>query len=200
MRFCPRCGFTADDDDHYCRKCGADLLSAPLVQVGSRGVSRKSFWLVAATMVLGLAAFGLIFVLSSKGCGRVNGSFVSSGSPYGDFQFVPTRCRSGERAGFYGVTLMQEEPEGGGIMVFGEPSRQKLVVQVPHSCGGSNAEQGQCKEFTISPEQCSRFNVLVSRTNITVNDIRLLDGQVVLDCKFPEGGTAMAGIHFENCD
>ena len=41
----------------------------------------------------------------------------------------------------------------------------------------------------IKPELCSRWDVDVSRTGVTLNKTRVMKGHARAECKFPEGGT-----------
>lgn len=147
--------------------------------------------------ILLFAGIGIIpFFLMSKGCSSSEGSFQSTGAPLGDFTLVPKHCKSGEHEGFYGVFVLPEAENQGGLKIVQDPVQNRWVIHVelPGSCVG-----GTCKVVTLDATRCSKYDVSVERTNTTVNDIRLLDGKLELACAF-EGGSVNANIRFESCD
>ena len=70
-----------------------------------------------------------------------------------------------------------------------------VQVQKKETCKGDS-----CEYVVFDREECTQFDVSIESTNTTVNDIRVLEGHLRLDCKFAEtGGTAKADITF-TCD
>lgn len=148
-----------------------------------------------------IITFGVVgfMVLGGGSCSSVEGQFVSTGEPVGTFTFMPKKCRSGERMDMHGAILVGEGPTDGGIMVIQDPVKGPIVkVELPGSCQPPDYEV--CTEVTIDKAECSVFKVKIKRTNTTVNDIRLMDGSLELDCRFKEGGSVKAKLDFENCD
>jgi len=161
------------------------------------GVSPLRFLPMAIGPVIAIGVVG--FMLTSGSCSSVEGKLVSTGQPMGNFTFVPAQCRSGERVNEYGAILVGEGPQDGGIMVIRDAKDGDIVkVEVPGSCKPPDHEV--CTEVTIDPKDCKVFKVSIRRTNTTVNDIRLMDGSLELDCKLDQGGTVKAKLDFENCD
>lgn len=160
--------------------------------------TRRSKWIGWGGTIIGIAvAVGVAgFSFLGKGCSKVEGSFVSSGEPLGEMTFKPTKCKSLQRMGAFGVVLLSGDSNEG-IKLVQDPTRGMLVqVKIPSTCNGST-----CKAVTFDREECTRFDVDVSRTNTTVNGVRLLDGRLGLECKFAKaGGTAKADIRFKRCD
>jgi len=205
MATCPTCSHPVLDDDRFCHQCGAPIqadakpatasLSATAALEASR---RRPAWRVGLTV--GLAAmvgvFGFVFM--GKGCSEVEGAFQAAGPPLGTFTFTPTQCRSGERMQFFGAVLLGEGPTDGGILVGEDPVQGRFVkVEVPGSCKPPDYEV--CTEILVKPESCSTFEASVSRTGVQVNDIRVVEGHLKLDCRFPEGGSATAALTFSGC-
>lgn len=203
MQTCPRCNHQTDDeDDRYCSRCGS-----PLEQVRTSVTERekaarpalKKFRLAFLIVGFNLALVGFIFMLGGRGCSKTEGTFVSAGRPVGDFTIVPKKCRSGQRMNFFGAVLLGEGPDDGAVVAIIDPVRGKLVkVEVPGSCKPPDREV--CREVLIEPSMCSKFDVSVQRTSTEVNDIRLIDGHINLECTFPEDGSVHANLKFENCD
>jgi hypothetical protein len=141
--------------------------------------------------VLGVVPFFFIF----QGCSSTEGAFASTGQPLGDFVLSPKECKSGQHEGFYGVFLLPEKENQGGIKLVKDAVKNAWVihVEIPGSCSPG------CKVVTLDATQCATYDIAVERTNTTVNDIRLLDGRLNLACSF-EGGSASANVKFEGCD
>lgn len=203
MKACPRCNHRTDDaDDRYCSRCGSALEPARVL-TAEHGTAmkpaRKKYSLALLIVGFNAALIGGTFMFGSKGCSKTEGSFVSAGRPVGDFTIVPKKCRSGQRMNFFGAVLLGEGPDDGAVVAIIDPVRGKLVkVEVPGSCRPPDREV--CREVLIEPSMCSKFDVSVTRTSTEVNDIRLIDGHISLDCTFPEDGSVRANLKFENCD
>lgn len=203
MQSCPQCGERLESDDVFCSKCGtrvdAQPASAapgpqPIRPVKTR--KRRSKLLLLLPIQLAIAGAAAFFVM--KGCDKAEGTLVVTSQEHGDFTFTAMRCGSGQRMGFFGVIVAGEGPNDGGILVVEDPVKGKLVrVEVPGSCEPPDLEE--CTEFTILKDQCSVFKSSVRNTNTTVNDVRLREGYLELDCSLEDGGTARAKIKFEGC-
>jgi hypothetical protein len=204
MILCKKCGKAMQDTDIFCSKCGTKLESGKKVvdgiQVGQqKPVSKKKkkviFGIMYAIIIFGIAAYMLV----GKGCSSAKGDFISTGKPVGDFTFVPKQCRSGQRMNFFGAAILGEGPHDGAVVVINDALKGKIVkVEVPKSCKPPDHEE--CKEVIIEKKACSKYQISIKRTSTVVNDIRLIDGNLELECNFPEGGTLKAKIDFESCD
>ncbi len=151
---------------------------------------------------LGLGASGLIaavvvvvMLVGGKGCSWSEGTLTTTGPPLGDLSITPVKCKSGQREGFHGVMLLDDQGKVV-IRVVMDPVRGTLVgVQKKDSCRGS-----QCEYVMFDRRECPRFDVAVENTNTTVNDIRVVEGHLKLDCAFKDtGGTVKADLKFK-CD
>lgn len=198
MRECHNCRQQiVDDEALYCSKCGTRLFDVPKSpNKPSAGRNRKRIWFIAIPLNIALIA-GSIFMV--KGCSSVTGNFIATGEPLGNFTFVPKQCRSGQHMSFFGSVLLGEGPQAGALVAIIDPVKGKMVkIEVPGSCEPPDYEK--CKEVIIDPKQCSRYDVIVNKTGIMVNNIVMIDGRVNLDCVFPGGGTAKGEITFERCN
>ncbi|NMB74136.1 MAG: zinc-ribbon domain-containing protein [Myxococcales bacterium] len=212
MAFCPACGKEVTDSDaRFCPSCGQRLdgvnrTETPPQPIGPGSPApdarkRRRRRIVMIAVLAEIPIFVVVFFLafSGKGCGHTEGSFVSKGQPLGDFTFTPTQCRSGQRMSFFGAILVGDGPTEGGLLVGEDAVKGKFVkLEVPGSCKPPDYEV--CTELFIERSYCSVFEAYAKNTNTTVNDIRLVDGHLKLDCVFPEGGSVKADIKFENCN
>ena len=208
MTSCPKCANRLPDGNFkFCPHCGADLAEALAASLdpgrptgpGGRRVKKKRIAFLAIALNFAIMGGVFYFVFARGGCSSVEGQFVATGEPLGNFKFVADSCRSGQRMNFFGVVMLGKGPNDGAIVPIHDVAQGKMVkVEVPGSCQPPDLEI--CKEIDIKPEHCSVFQLSVKRTNTTVNNIRLLDGHLKLDCKFPEGGTAKADMKFTSCD
>jgi len=169
------------------------------VETSPAAVSKKRFRISFLLVPLNIAIVAGVLFMTGKGCSKSEGQFMAEGPPVGDFTVVPKKCRSGQRMNFFGAVLLGEGPDDGAVVAIIDPVRGKLVkVEVPGSCKPPDREV--CREVLIEPAHCPKFDVSVTRTSTTVNDIRLLDGHINIECSYPEGGVVKADLKFENCD
>lgn len=199
MRLCNNCHQQIlDDSALYCSKCGTKLLAMQTAP-GASPARKKSIarvLLIALPLNIAMIGAGLFM---TKGCSSVSGDVVSKGEPLGNFTFVPKQCRSGQRMSFFGSVLLGEGPQDGAVVAIMDPVKGKILkVEVPGSCEPPDYEK--CKEVIIDPTFCSRYDMVVNRTSIMVNNIVLIDGHLNVDCAFPGGGSVKGNITFERCN
>lgn len=208
MTYCPKCGDAAQAGDAFCRKCGASLDGASSAAAASAapgaaptpGARRRKPAISIAMSAVGLTVFaGMLMVTFGGGsCGRIEGSFVSTGKPIGDFTFTPAQCRTGARMDFYGVVLVGNGPTEGGLLVAIDPAQGTfLKIEMPGSCQPPDYEK--CTEIMIKPEQCTKWDVDVGGTGVTINRMRMMQGHANVECAFPEGGTVKTNLDFGRC-
>jgi hypothetical protein len=202
MANCPRCGAQVDRTDRFCRACGTELVmiptSSPGMEASGQAKQKKKglFAVIAAANIL--LAGGLAFFMANKGCSSVEGSLVANGGSLGSFTFTPEQCRSGQRMSFFGAALLGKDRNSGGVLVIEDAVRGKLLkVEVPGTCRPPDYEE--CKVVEITPDQCKTFRLSVRRTSTVVNDVRLVEGSLKLDCSFKRG-TVKADLKFSGCD
>ncbi len=208
MPFCRQCGSETKSTDKFCAECGTPLSpgtpagAVPRVPDGSLKTAKGKPVrpaLILTGMILPAAAGLAIFFLGSEGCSSVEGGLVAGGGTIPAFRLDPTQCRSGARRNFFGVILVGKDQHQGGLIVSDDVTRGKFLrVEVPGSCEPPDYEK--CNVIDLSASDCSRFKVNVRTTNSTVNDIRLLEGELDIECETASLGKISGGIKFESCD
>ncbi len=119
-------------------------------------------------------------------------------SPHGQWTFIPTGCASMQPYGPMGANLHGDGPNDGAVYVtLDHASGHKVELEVPGSC--QNADGTDCTVFQVPRDQCQTFEVTVDYTNTTVNDVRLVQGHVRLDCTLEDGTRVQGGIEFDGC-
>lgn len=166
-------------------------------EAAAKGRSRKGLFLRLGGFGVGLVAAIVVVVMlvGGKGCSWSEGTLTTSGPPLGELTLTPVKCKSGQREGFHGVMLLDGDGKVVIRMVM-DPVRGYLVgVQKQDSCKGF-----QCEYVMFGREDCPLFDAAVENTNTTVNDIRVVEGHLKLDCRFKDtGGTVKADLKFK-CD
>lgn len=153
---------------------------------------------LAFVPMIAIFAFG-----GGGGCtGSVEGTFQSTGQPFGDYSQTPTACFSGEHESFMGVWVAPELMSEGGSsgwkgglkIVKSHLGPWEVYIESPTECQSFN-----CVIRQLDAEHCSTFDVNVSNTNTYINDIRVREGHLRLQCTTPEGGTVSANLTFSGC-
>lgn len=190
MPFCASCGKETDVADAYCAACGSAQKAAPEKKARSNP-RRIGCFLVGQFVALAVL---MVFLVGGKGCAEVKGELTATGLAGGDARFVPEVCQSGQHQSFFGVSLVRKV--GGGAIVAIEDAVQGKVVKVnlPGPCGNA-----PCPPLELRPDGCTTLDLVLERTNTEVNDIRLLDGHLKLDCTV---GTVhvQGAFEFSNCN
>lgn len=123
---------------------------------------------------------GLFFLMASS---EVKGRFQAKGA-LGAWELVPDDCSSGQREGFSGVVLTAKN-QARVLRVVRDPIRGNLVVV---------ASDGKPNQV-LSADSCARFQVNVTRTNTSINDIWVVDGSLTLECGDLSGSATFEGCH-----
>lgn len=207
MAFCMACGARIGEGARFCAACGKEV---PAGEGGSEGEarasggSRRSFNIGCVTaLALPIVAAGVVLALTlgRGGCSSVQGRVEAHGKPLGDYVVAPTLCQSGEHQSFFGVTIFAGEDAPGTLIVVDDPVRGRMVRAVVDGSCRSEGDGGHvCSYVGLEQAGCSRFEMAIKPTNTSVNDVRLIDGRLAIDCKLPEGGTLSADLTFEDCD
>jgi hypothetical protein len=149
---------------------------------------------LAKTLAIPAAIGGfLYFTLLQPGVMRdpiASGEVEVVNSAEGSWKARFTTCRSGEHIGFFGVDIAGEHDRIA-LRVARDPVKG-LNVLVRSATSD--------KAIALTNDNCKGLVANVRRTNTTVNDIRLLDGDVSLDCDLPSGGHARLKTTFEGCN
>jgi hypothetical protein len=145
--------------------------------------------LVTAVPIVAMIALGVF------DAGAVTGELSGSGPLLGELNFQADACCSGQPDGFLGVYVGSTGRSDARLKAFEDPIHGSLVLlQVPGSCEGP-----RCKQVMLSAETCAQFAVRIRRTNTTINDVRVLEGELRLDCALASGDRIVGGLHFEGC-
>jgi hypothetical protein len=141
-------------------------------------------WAAAALgPVIAIGAVGLVFVITRT---EVSGT-LSAGGPLGTWEFAADDCRSGQLDGFFGVTLTAKNGAGRHIRLAADTVRGNLaIVEQPGATPARTVIEGS---------SCRRFDLTVTRTSTTINDVRALDGYALLDCDGLSGTVSFEGCH-----
>ena len=206
--FCRGCGNPyANDDDRFCAKCGKprdDEAAAPAPQgemeSASAPSSPRSGSKVAPIIgiVVLIAVVPIVLMVGLGDCGSSEGQMQVSGGPHGSWTFVTTGCANMQRYGLMGANLHAEGNNDGAVYVsLDHVEGHKVELEVPGSC--QNADGTDCTVFRVPRDQCQTFEVSIDYTGTTVNDVRLVEGHVALDCALEDGTRIEGRIQFSGC-
>lgn len=147
---------------------------------------------IAASVIVPIV---VTIVIGGFSGGEVTGGLRGAGPLVGDFAFAADACASGQEDGFVGVYLGAADRSDVRLKAFQDPAYGEMVVlQIPGSCEGP-----RCKQVLLRGDSCARFSVRIEKTNTTINDIRVLDGALALDCRLKSGDAISGEIEFEGC-
>lgn len=197
---CSSCGAMVQLRSKFCPECGA-AHAAPSTPASPRDTAPTSAakklrrTLVLSTLV-GVPFWLVMYfaVFNTDGCSKAQGTLTAKGlAQASDLTFSPKLCKSGQHMSFHGVALFAQKNSPPIVTVVTSHLEATYVLVDPPPCGTS------CR-VKLTRAECSRFQVTVERTNTTVNEIRLLDGQLALTCALKGGAEVHADLKFENCD
>ncbi len=127
--------------------------------------------------------------------GEVTGQLQGSGSLLGDFTLAPDTCSSGQHDGFFGVWVGSTRSSEEVIKLYDDPRAGRVaIVQIPGSCKGP-----ECKRVALDAKTCQRFTADIERTSTTINDVRVLDARLTLDCQLDSGDQISGSLTIEGC-
>ncbi len=218
MSFCTSCGHDISDNDAFCAKCGKatgkSTASAMPPRQGATGGPRipgvpggaaqktpqqqkvRKSIIASSIMTLGIGA--VPFFMMSRGCSSVEGG-MSMQSKRASFELAATQCKSADRVNSFGFFVLPETWNQGAIKAIQDQAHSTWIVQVelPGTCPSEDAD---CEMVTLDKARCPTFEVSAHYNSTTVNDVRLMDARLKLDCKLEDGGTVVADLTLENCD
>lgn len=207
---CSSCGRTFRPDDGFCGGCGTpraagarpELGAAPPPAsaapahapkaAGTPGLAR------VIPMIIGFTVLPIVLFFALGDCGSAEGRMRVTASPHGEWTFVPTGCASLQPYGRMGANLHGDGPNDGAVYVSLDPTHgHRIELEVPGSC--RNADGTDCTVFEVPRDRCSTYDVSVEPTGTVVNDVRLVEGHVRLDCTLEDGARVEGAITFEGC-
>ena len=120
---------------------------------------------------------------------RMEGTIESRGPAFGDWSLAPTDCSNGALVGFFGVDLWDASEPGVSLRLLEEPVAGRIVIV---DLGGSDS-------WILESQACERHRVNLRLTNKSVNDVRLVDGSLDLECDYGPEGSLRGRVEFKNC-
>ena len=198
--FCSGCGAAFRDGDRFCAKCGKPRAlgeATPEATPDAAEPEKKGFPFVVLGALVPLV-IGLAIVLGVRGCDHVDGQVAVADGPRPGFVFAPTGCASLQPYGRFGANLHGKGENDGGVYVTVDPVKGSSVdVEIPGSC--KNEGGTSCTVFSVPRERCTVFEATVQNTGTVVNDVRLVEGHLKLDCALEDGTTVRGEVHFGGC-
>jgi hypothetical protein len=171
----------------------------PAAPAGDGVVTRGLKLVASAGIAVGVLAglFGIYSAFATCGSfpgipgSEVRGRLDAAGPALGgDWALDPGRCSSGQHMHFYGVDIVDRVDPIKILRLLEDPVQGRIVkMNIP----------GTDRARFIDKASCKVWDWQLQPTNTTVNDIRLIDGHIELDCTFAEGGTFRGRIDFEGC-
>jgi len=209
IEHCSSCGRAFRPDDTLCGKCGAKRgadkqsaaqmqSAAPVAQTTATGPRPKRSVVRRIVAIASFAIIPIVMLFTLGECGAAEGQMAVSASPHGEFTFVATGCASMQPYGLMGANLHGDGHNDGAVYVtLDHASGHKVELEVPGSC--QNADGTDCTVFEVPRASCSAWDVTLEYTNTTVNDVRLTEGHVRLECALEDGTRVSGAIEFEGC-
>ena len=130
-------------------------------------------------------ALGCVLLLAACNpfkSGEVNGRIEASGSETGNWVLEKGACASGQREGYHGVIGYGPDGSGVAIKLVKDAVRGwTAVVNKADSCK-TQVEKSACKAIILAPSDCTTLEVEVGPTNTTINDVKVVEGTLKIDC------------------
>jgi len=118
--------------------------------------------------------------------GTITGKIESKGE-LGNWVLDKGLCFSGQRENYFGAIAVGPDKSGVAIKLVKDPVKGwSAIVNEAPSCAGA-AEKAACKARVFTPETCKKLEADVTTTNTTVNDVKVVNGRIAIDC---EAGTS----------
>lgn len=103
----------------------------------------------------------------------------------GSWVFTPDECTSGQREGFGGVVLSSSQDAARVVRVVKDPVKGALLV-VAEASG---------KTHLFEPDSCTRLDLVVQRTDTSINEIWAVNGRASVNCTGLSGNVTFEGCH-----
>lgn len=206
---CTGCGTAFDEGDRFCAKCGKARGHAPEAGASaaaspdagtatSASPSRGRMGALIAGALGPLVIGGIVIAVFASTSEDVHGQVTVAAGPRPGFTFRPTGCVSLQPYGRFGANLHGNGPNDGAVYVTIDPTAGKKVeVEIPGSC--RDADGTDCTVFVVPRDRCTAYEATVHNTGTVVNDVRLVEGKVKLDCTLEDGTTVRGEVVFDGC-
>lgn len=119
----------------------------------------------------------LVLVSCVSGDTGLDGQLSVRSDADGEWSVAPDDCASGERQGFFGVDLVEDDDGGRAVRIVLDPiDGYHLLMNVP----------GKDYALVLSEaDPCARFDLHVERTNTRINNIWEVRGHALVTCNLP---------------
>jgi hypothetical protein len=129
--------------------------------------------------------------------GEATGHVESTGET-GAWVLDKGTCFSGQREQYFGAVALGADGTGIGIkLVKDSVTGWTAVVNMADDCKQA-VEHGSCRAVIFTPASCTTLDVDLANNNTTINDIREIEGKLVLDCK-TEKASVKGQLIFDRC-
>ncbi|MCA9658171.1 MAG: hypothetical protein KC486_07495 [Myxococcales bacterium] len=147
-----------------------------------------------AALATGLAlAAGLACGLISDG---LDGSLTSDAPTLGSWTFVPDTCESGQRRGFNGVSLYDDDHPEIAIDVVDDPLDGLALAVDGVQCD----DRTTCTPVVLYASDCPALDGYIYRnTSVSTNNVWHVEGWVSVECELPGGGRLRGDVNFDGC-
>jgi hypothetical protein len=131
--------------------------------------------------VLAIAILAALATLTACKDGQATGHLEAKGV-LGDWTLESGKCYSGQRQQYYGAIAYGADDTGIAVKLVKDPIEGWTVVVNQAPTCAKQAEAGGCKAKVVARNDCKTFDVAVSNTNTTINNIKEVEGHANLDC------------------
>ena len=129
-------------------------------------------------------AWGVLLVLAACNpfkSGSIEGKVESKGAA-GNWVLTSGNCQSGQREAYFGAVAFGPEGSGVAIKLVKDATKGwSLVVNKADTCK-AGPEKSDCRAIVLTADNCTKIDVDVSNTNTTINDVKVVDGKLDIDC------------------
>ena len=126
----------------------------------------------------------------------VSGSLTSDAPELGAWTFTADACESGQRRGFHGVSLYDDDLPEVAIDVVDDPLDGLALAIDGVACDGRST----CTPVVLYASDCPDLDGYVFRDiTVATNDIWHVEGAVAVECPLPGGGRLRGDVRFDGC-
>jgi hypothetical protein len=129
--------------------------------------------------------------------GTVTGKIEATGE-VGTWTLTQGACFSGQREQYHGMIAYGPDGSGISIKLAKDPVRDwSAIVNQADTCK-SEVEKGGCRAIVLQSNHCTTLDVDHKTTSTTINDVRVIDGKLRIDCS--NGTSSIKGeLVFDRC-
>jgi hypothetical protein len=130
--------------------------------------------------------------------GSIEGQLESKGAA-GNWVLSSGSCNSGQREAYFGAIAFGAEGTGVAVKLVKDPTKGwSVIVNKADTCK-AGPEKADCRAIVLTADNCTKFDVDVTNTNTTINDIKVVDGKLELDCSDGPDNTIKGKLTLNYC-